>query len=254
MNERHTHRKQPKGYVLEEFADCCWEAKGEGISGKITFIGIEGICLSGKKEAHANTHPLCWFSTICQGVRNEALKNFILDAEGGFSLIVILLAINLMPEKPEYFRESLIEAYFDHPKSRLTRIQISNIYDDEWGAKYGEPSFFVFEKQLQHCFIRSLKKGSEGLVLLAETAKIIESKNRSLKQGGNPADLTKSDADFVRCVEQATEETEDIPTQKEVSKRWISQRKGRTQDQFKKIKKRLGFDWLPAGKRGENTH
>lgn len=92
-----------------------------------------------------------------------------------------------------------------------------------------------------------IRDGSSGLRVLADW---IDDFNKYLERPHS-----KEDQDFLTAVELATARCEGVPVQKEVKLIWEMGSKGRMRpDRFRQARDRMGFNWLPAGRRGAAAH
>ena len=84
--------------------------------------------------------------------------------------------------------------------------------------------------------------GARGVAELAKLIETVERKSRA---------LTVKERDFIKALEKAAVEARGVPYQKDVLKEWFILDAEGIDNTFHTLKKRLGFAWLPAGKRGK---
>ena len=104
-----------------------------------------------------------------------------------------------------------------------------------------EEGFFErrVEENLAYAFNQT---GHAGVYAIGKLIEVVEMKSRF---------ATEEERFFLKCVKDATEEVGGVPTQKTVFNRWYDPSLRTSHDTFRGIRDRLGFSWLPQGKRGK---
>lgn len=226
-----------------------FSASGGFPSGSILFVNDPKLLLDGEKcRAFIEPDPNVQFSMLSKGARGSLFARGRTRA-GDISEWVYALAFLVMPEKPEYLRERILE------RSKWARfIQVMNQIEDE-----ALVPFDSLENQLKKHIGDALvdlieRGGSRAVHELGDLIELIENKSKILPQDplGQDNSLTQEELSFCEVLAYETCKIADVPTQKHVREAWIAQRAGRNEDQFKTIRDRLGFKWLPASKRGKN--
>lgn len=270
------------GYKILEDEHGTREASGDGLSGKILFIpgGISpcdfmktaplgrgfvheeaGKSMRYKWRDENDIEHVCPVKDCCLAILQHAmaiapittemssintgskLEGFFSpkDKNGNVSIYALYLALLTAPEKPEYYREQLLEALNMHPENRFH-------FRDDWdenSSRYGS-AYDHFLRIGEPWFILSLKNG--GSSALKQAANLLEKLETKFRQ------LSRSEEDFLDAVSKSATAKFDVPTQKEVREIWLTMQAGRDEKQFRDVRDRLAFSWLPAAKRGKNTH
>jgi hypothetical protein len=271
-----------KGYKILEYENGLRIASGNGISGEIIFVpgrvspcdfkkrvpdgkgwisgesgkgsfyrwcdenGAVHVCPEEKcccgvlQHAQATASITARFSSINMGSK---VKGYFRpkDEEGNISKEVLYLALLIAPEKPEFIRDDLITALNNHPRQEFKFV-------DNWDgdAVWSGSAYNNFLRFAEPWFINLLRiGGSKALLQAGQLLEKIETKIRS---------LDKSEDDFLNAVSKAATTKFDVPSQKEVSEIWIKELAGRDENNFRIMRDRLAFGWLPAAKRGKNAH
>ena len=233
-------KKVPKvlGGVLDEYAD----ASSFDWSGDYRTIAdcIEPKCCMGMFQRGCASVPVtALLSSINAGSK---VKGYFSpkDEDGNISVITLYLALLIMPEKPEFLREELIAALNQHPKNNF------NFVDDwrEGSPSYGS-AYAAFERKVTPWVLNWIQMGGSAAMRdAANLLKKIETKMRELE---------KSETDFLSSVSEAATAIYEVPTQKSVRDIWLKQQIGRHEKQFRDVRDRLAFAWLPAATRGKNA-
>jgi hypothetical protein len=87
----------------------------------------------------------------------------------------------------------------------------------------------------------ALSKGGAELNLISKAATLIDKKGRHLE---------KEEIDFLDSIKGAFMELYVVPSQKSVRTLFLATKNWYTPDQFKRIRNRLGFRWLPTASSG----
>jgi hypothetical protein len=227
-----------------------FEATGQFPSGSIFFINDSKFLNDGcNRLAVITPDPARQLSLISQGAKGSLFSRGR-TKDGKISEWAIALAYLAMPEKPEFLREKFLTG------SQWALIIKNRYQHSSDGSDHSECQFNdYFKKFIGNRIVDLIERhGSKGLHELAQLLELIEKKSEistSNSVGVDPA-LTLEEQDFCTALERETCAIEDVPNQKQVREAWLSMRRGRNEDQFRRVRDRLGFRWLPAAKRGKN--
>lgn len=217
-----------------------FEASGPFPSGSIFFAKHPRLFEGKSKNAIIEPIPDRQLSKISKGAKGSLFARGRTE-DGRISEWAIAMAYLSMPEKPEFLKQRFLG------RSRWAMLFKSSPDDDS----YLELEFKEF---IGNRIIELIEMyGSKGLHDLAKLIELIENKSEISEASSEPIDtLTREEQDFCACLKRLTCDMEDVPNQKQVREAWLEMRKGRNEDQFRSVRDKLGFGWLPAAKRGKN--
>jgi hypothetical protein len=225
-----------------------FSASGSFPSGSILFVNdprfLTGGCL---KKAFVEPDPAWQFSKISKGEKGSLLSRGK-NKDSTVSEWAIALSYLILPKKPEYLRERILSRSGWAKIVRTVHGQENPDYS-EWDLRND------FKKLIGTRLVEIIETGgSKGLSEITHLIEVIERKSEILPQNllsaGTP--LTGEEQDFCAVLERETCELEDVPSQRQIRESWVKMQAGRSEDQFRRIRDRLGFSWLPAAKRGKN--
>ncbi|MCP5537537.1 MAG: hypothetical protein H7A51_15050 [Akkermansiaceae bacterium] len=125
---------------------------------------------------------------------------------------------------------------------------ISNYVIDSACLSFGLDRSLVsthfFENIVGEALSKAFREG--GLPELETVTKVIK-----IAQKKNKSELTDNEKHFIDSVKLATEAFRGVPTQKTVFDLWEDGEDYNDYDVFRDVRNRLGFSWLPQGKRGK---
>lgn len=269
------------GYRIRRYDNGIWMASGSGLSGEIHFYpGRKLPCefmkkvpkvLGGVLDEYADASSFDWsgdyrtiadciepkccmgmFQRGCASVPVTALLSSInagskvkgyfspKDEDGNISVNALFLALMISPEKPELLREELIHALNQHPKNRTHFMA-----DLREGSPFYGSAYASFMRKATPWVLDWIARG--GSVAMKEAANLLEKIETKMRE------LEKSETDFLSSVSEAATAIYEVPTQKSVRDIWLKQQIGRHEKQFRDVRDRLAFAWLPAATRGKNA-
>ena len=244
IKKPHSHQKTMKKNLLPYG----FEASGNFPSGSIIFVNDPRVLAKGcLKMSFVEIDPARQLSKISNSEKGSLFSRGR-NKDGSVSEWAISLSYLILPEKPEYLRERLLSR-----SMWATIIQATHQTSDQDHS--GLDLKYEFRNFIGSRIVDAIERGgSTFLHEIAHLLKIIEKRSEFLPQStlseGTP--LTRSEQDFCTVIERVTCELEDVPTQKQIREPWIKMQAGRNEDQFRRIRDRLGFSWLPTAKRGKN--
>jgi hypothetical protein len=217
-----------------EFRNCIeWRCD----DGEIRHCAEEKCCLGCFQRVSASAPITAIYSAISAGSRSKG--DFSpKDEDGNISVNALYLALYTAPENPEFLRVELMKAINLHPK---TDFHFEDKSDYSCMKSYDE--FLHFSGPLILSWIK--EGGSKTLKEAVNLLEKTETKTRTLE---------KSEMDFLKAVNEAATKIFEVPTQKEVRTIWIEQQAGRNEKQFRDVRDRLAFSWLPVATRGKNAY
>jgi hypothetical protein len=208
-----------------------------GDEGEIQHCAEEKCCLGCYQRVSASAPVTAIYSAISAGSRSKG--DFSpKDEDGNISVNALYLALYTAPENPEFLRGELMKAISLHPK---TDFHIED--KSEYSCMKSYDDFLHFAEPLILSWIK--QGGSKALKEAVNLLEKIETKTRTLE---------KSEMDFLKAVNEAATKIFEVPTQKEVREIWIRQQAGRNEKQFRDVRDRLAFSWLPVATRGKNAY
>jgi len=188
-----------------------------------------------KGEWTAIESPDIHLSSITKGLRDKNLKVLIENQPQDLTLAIYISTMRRW-----------LEASDDPAEKFEYEVQIARMVGaSHYDVSTEELDDCFFEEMVERAFSYLFRKaGAEGVSAMARMVEVVESKHRY---------RTKEEGEFLRCIEAVANEAQRVPLQKEVSALWFYLYPDSNKNTFDGIKKRLGFAWLPAGKRGKRS-
>jgi hypothetical protein len=188
-----------------------------------------------KGEWTAIESPDIHLSSITNGLRDKNLKVLIEHQPKDLTLAIYISTMRRWLEQSKDATER-----FEY-EVQIARMVGASHYD----VSADELDDCFFEKMVERAFSYLFRTaGADGVKAMARMVEVVESKHRY---------RNKEEGDFLKCIEAVANEAQRVPLQKEVRALWDYLNPDGNKNTFDGIKKRLGFAWLPAGKRGKRT-
>lgn len=175
--------------------------------------------------------PKVGLSRLTNGERNKDLVAFMGDAGAEIVTAIYISYLRRMnaPELPLVMRGLAVGLSEEHRRAFAEAALESNYY----------------EKAVMHWLSAIFAEaGGAGMKVAGEFIDKVERKCRTLES----EELT-----FLKCVESVAEKIGGVPTQKDVFAVWEDPDLRVNYNTFRGIRDRLGFSWLPTGKRGRKA-
>ena len=273
-----TLRKKPKGYSFKEFGSV-WQATNNETGGTIVSWGED------PKTCQAIESPFRKLSRVTNGIGPSPLRLILFNDETrkptDKAVMIAVNVIRSIAEKTKIAIEPLQVALCDDVTDERKKKNIKPFVKIMIGViRY----FELTSTELSAAYL-ALSKSEEEIsdFLSAREMNLEEFENSSyfsdlmgeflndaFKQGGSDSLLVASKAvgaiekkmtgnvpeeqDFLECVSECARKIDDVPFQRDVMNLWFKGRLGRTEEGFRDIRDRLGFDWLPTAKRGVKAY
>ena len=209
-------------------------------SGKCTQFFSEDVNASGilmiheGGEAWASEAPSLNLTSITTAVRDKGIKTILEGGElTGFIIAIYISYLNRMK------RSASDEGERERWGYHIWRQMKGSGYDiarDEIKDGFFER---IVEKQLVYTYNQA---GHVGVLVLGKLIKLVEMKSRF---------PTEDELFMLKCIKEAAEEAEGVPTKGRVEELWTDYDKRHSHETYVEMRNRLGFSWLPQGKGGK---
>ena len=187
-------------------------------------------------EAWASEAPSLSLTSITKAVRDEGMKTIVKGGElTGFIIAIYISYLKRMKLGATDERE---REQWEYEIMRQVKGSGCNVTRDEV-----EDGFFeqLVEKQLVYTYNQA---GHVGVLALGRLIEMVEMKSRF---------TTEEERFFLKCVKEAAEEAEGVPTKKHVEGLWMHPKYRVSHGTHKEIRDRLGFSWLPQDRGGKTA-
>ena len=202
---------------------------------------------SGYRHGEAIPSPKCEFLRIKQGMRNN-LGSIDPDTELG-EAIVYALAFKLFSTQNPIQKERYFEAFIQTTHG-LAYLALDPLYS---GKNHGEYLYSIDGVNPESVVDNFIKEetinlinihGAEIFDKLSQLTKIMITKR---------SEIEPESESIVRIIGGLAKKLDRVPYKKEVKEIWLKERTNRSERQFTRNLKSLGFEWLPIAPKGKNN-
>jgi len=232
-------------YTLHEVEDGNgWTATGEYNSGQILFVK----CSENAAIIMVSESPKCEFLRIKQGIKND-LELLDIESDLGEAMIYALV-FKYLPNELSYKEAYYFCAFIG---TKLGRKYLLSDYKNTGYDNHDKAPFILEDVNhttvINHFIKEEVIKlvdiyGCEAFDKLNFLTKLITTKRSVIEP--ECESIINIIADLVKKLER-------VPYKKEVREIWLNERTNRSERQFSRNLKSLGFEWLPIAPKGKNT-